>query len=426
MTTNVTRFEDRRESDIDFFVHLNDGKYTYRRYKDGRQDALRFGSDWRTTDDMAGDNLIAAMGYLIESQQTQIESLKAQIKDQAQKIMGADNSKQMIQMLRSEKGRDAIKNAIHLLDVKGDPFFSYDNMTALMEVRDMIEDSETPDQRLVDKLKSDDVNGAVRHVIALIPHKGDLLFDLGTMNVMEQLQGMINGQHHPKNDQHFLVIPFTQPDERYSPKDAEEIMGTMIDSVETEMAVFGKPVAVEMGNEANLSDDMKREQDSIISRGDAERAYHFAKDIPGADVKSLQAVIAQSGQSKWIHFLALNVPNVDIKSLEQSIIDAKDTESAYRLASDSRIVDDGLDVRAMERVIIENGLPYEAGRFAADVPGANIEALRHVALNTDDPKDAELFNEIVAARRFLDEPDDVVVMSSKTDIKPTNNTMRND
>lgn len=264
MTTNVTRFEDRRESDIDFFVHLNDGKYTYRRYKDGRQDALRFGSDWRTTDEMAGDNLIAAMGYLIESQQAQIESLKAQIKDQAQKIMGADNSKQMIQMLRSEKGRDAIKNAIHLLDVKGDPFFSYDNMTALMEVRDMIEDSETPDQRLVDKLKSDDVNGAVRHVIALIPHKGDLLFDLGTMNVMEQLQGMINGQHHPKNDQHFLVIPFTQPDDRYSPKDAEEIMGTMIDSVETEMAVFGKPVAVEMGNEVAARRFLDEPDDVVV------------------------------------------------------------------------------------------------------------------------------------------------------------------
>lgn len=81
MTTNVTQYGDRRESNIDFFVHLNDGKYTYRRFKDGSQDALRFGSDWRTKDDLAGDNLIAAMGNLIESQQAQINELRQKLRE---------------------------------------------------------------------------------------------------------------------------------------------------------------------------------------------------------------------------------------------------------------------------------------------------------------------------------------------------------
>lgn len=76
MTTNVTRYEEKSESRFDFYVHFNEGRYTYRRYKDGRQDALRFGDEWRTADELSGDSLIAAMGRMIEDQQNQIHQLK--------------------------------------------------------------------------------------------------------------------------------------------------------------------------------------------------------------------------------------------------------------------------------------------------------------------------------------------------------------
>ncbi len=55
-------------------IELDDGKYTYIRHDDGRQEALRYGEPWR---DLVGDNLIGALA-------SEIESLSEQVKDPSQ------------------------------------------------------------------------------------------------------------------------------------------------------------------------------------------------------------------------------------------------------------------------------------------------------------------------------------------------------
>lgn len=48
---------------IGFKLELDDGKYTYIRYEQGGQEALRYGDPWR---ELTGDNLILFLGFKVE------------------------------------------------------------------------------------------------------------------------------------------------------------------------------------------------------------------------------------------------------------------------------------------------------------------------------------------------------------------------
>lgn len=58
---------------VEFKLDLDDGKYTYIRYKEGGQEALRCGEKWRQ---LSGDNLIYYMGCHIEELAKQLEALQ--------------------------------------------------------------------------------------------------------------------------------------------------------------------------------------------------------------------------------------------------------------------------------------------------------------------------------------------------------------
>jgi len=57
---------------VDLKLDLADGKYTYIRYQQGGQEALRYGEKWR---DLTGDNLIYFMGVLIEEAKRQLDKI---------------------------------------------------------------------------------------------------------------------------------------------------------------------------------------------------------------------------------------------------------------------------------------------------------------------------------------------------------------
>lgn len=59
--------------EVDFKVDLANGKYTYIRYKNSPQAALRYGEEWRERD-LIGDNLIYYMGCKIEELQNALFS----------------------------------------------------------------------------------------------------------------------------------------------------------------------------------------------------------------------------------------------------------------------------------------------------------------------------------------------------------------
>lgn len=52
-------------NDIDFKIDLGDGKYTYIRYKGGRQECIRHGKKLRDDVDLSGDNMVWAMADII-------------------------------------------------------------------------------------------------------------------------------------------------------------------------------------------------------------------------------------------------------------------------------------------------------------------------------------------------------------------------
>jgi len=58
---------------IEFQLTLCDGKYTYRRFAGGGQDALRHGESWR---DLTGDNLILFMAFKVEELEAEVAGLK--------------------------------------------------------------------------------------------------------------------------------------------------------------------------------------------------------------------------------------------------------------------------------------------------------------------------------------------------------------
>lgn len=75
MPTNLETIVQNSGKDIDLKVDFADGKYTYIRYKQGGQEALRYGEKWR--DDLAGDNLIYYFGCEVEKLQAQLTATKA-------------------------------------------------------------------------------------------------------------------------------------------------------------------------------------------------------------------------------------------------------------------------------------------------------------------------------------------------------------
>lgn len=80
---------------IEFKISLDDNKYTYLRYKDGGQEALRHGEPWRQ---LSGDNLIYFMGCLIEEQVKQLEALQAELKQE--KIWKEEDPRMLREQMR--------------------------------------------------------------------------------------------------------------------------------------------------------------------------------------------------------------------------------------------------------------------------------------------------------------------------------------
>lgn len=64
---------------IDFKLDLDAGKYTYLRYKEGGQEALRYGEKWR---ELSGDNLTYYMGCHIEELAKQLEVVQAELEQE--------------------------------------------------------------------------------------------------------------------------------------------------------------------------------------------------------------------------------------------------------------------------------------------------------------------------------------------------------
>ena len=73
---------------IDFDVKVCDGKYTYRQYKDGSQEALRHGETWR---DLCGDNLVRCLAWELNEARERIVELERE-RDEISALVSDESS----------------------------------------------------------------------------------------------------------------------------------------------------------------------------------------------------------------------------------------------------------------------------------------------------------------------------------------------
>lgn len=63
---------------IGFKLELGGGKYTYIRYDQGGQEALRYGEPWR---DLVGDNLVLFFGFKVEELESRARQLERELNE---------------------------------------------------------------------------------------------------------------------------------------------------------------------------------------------------------------------------------------------------------------------------------------------------------------------------------------------------------
>lgn len=135
-----------------------------------------------------------------------------------------------------------------------------------------------------------------------------------------------------------------------------------------------------MNKHVSLSDDNAAKQKDILDRGCGWEAYHFAKNIPGADIQSLQQVVIERGDGCDAYWFAKDINGADVEALQDVVTKDCDSEWVPDFARDIA----GADVEALQKHTMEKGDGRSLYYFAKDVKGADLRALhnRLVDLNS--------------------------------------------
>jgi hypothetical protein len=121
----------------------------------------------------------------------------------------------------------------------------------------------------------------------------------------------------------------------------------------------------------SLSNILQERQNHVFASLDPVKAFSFARDVKGSDIRSLQAIILNTPNAVLSFQFALVIPLADKKSLENNIINSGCATDAYWFARYIR----GADTKALEAVVIARGDAYDAFMFAMNISNANINAL---------------------------------------------------
>lgn len=93
---------------IDYQVELLGGQYTYIRYKNGGQEALRYGDKWRN---LTGDGFVYSLGAKVEELAAELERVQAELLTSKEHLDSTN-----IACNKAEKERDELKRQVEELN----------------------------------------------------------------------------------------------------------------------------------------------------------------------------------------------------------------------------------------------------------------------------------------------------------------------
>lgn len=127
-----------------------------------------------------------------------------------------------------------------------------------------------------------------------------------------------------------------------------------------------------------LTPNMQRKQTEILSTEDAERAWAFARRFQdeGADVSALQRVVMDEADVLLCLSFSLDVRAADVSALAQAVTDRGRGLGFFLWTRKFP----RLDRAPFERAIIERGLAEDAVSFAAANPDSDRGALEQVVI----------------------------------------------
>ena len=158
-------------------------------------------------------------------------------------------------------------------------------------------------------------------------------------------------------------------------------------------------------------------QDIVLHSSDPTYIVLFAKHIPYADIKSLQARTIQLGKPEWMFVFAYHVAEANRKTLERAIIKSGSAkwchmalkylpgssytafrdpilgsrcptyllELARRCGGDKRLL------KAIETILVEDKQAKHCRLFAKEIPGANIKRLEQAVLESENLTEIKRF-----------------------------------
>lgn len=127
-----------------------------------------------------------------------------------------------------------------------------------------------------------------------------------------------------------------------------------------------------------MNEKLMAEQERLIQEGGGYSLYLLAKDNPdaGINIREVERVVIEKNDSDTAYLLAKDVVGVDTKAMEQVVMAHGISFDKVRFARQIP----GADIKALERSVIDSGDGHAALQFARTAPGANINALETLVI----------------------------------------------
>ena len=140
-----------------------------------------------------------------------------------------------------------------------------------------------------------------------------------------------------------------------------------------------------------LKEDIK----SKVSDYDLFKIY----GLGGEDKEPIFDELLKRGDPKTLYDLALGSVGEKYKKIEQALIQTRNAEYIYRLATNQK---EETNIKVLENTLLEIGDAYYLVGFAEDVEGADLTKIREVVYKNGTQEQVEYLNKILKKSVFED------------------------
>ena len=112
----------------------------------------------------------------------------------------------------------------------------------------------------------------------------------------------------------------------------------------------------------------------VVNSQNPKFAYLYARDIPKADIQSLQKVVEVSKNAEYATEFAADIYGIDITNLQQVVLESKEPNFAYRFAK----YVENCDVKSLENIVAKSKDIELIQKFVNDIEGANVKRLNSI------------------------------------------------